>query len=138
MGVRVTLDSTVLQDTPRGWNDAEIKSKRGKVLKGLFLTYSSDLEFWGDGFDYINNVMEENYCETITVTIETDDCSDNGIWEVEFNGIIQIPQISKYIVDQNIIVTKIFWILRSIPGGVGRILAIKTWLNITQLKSYDY
>lgn len=108
MGLRVTLDDTILNDTPRGWDDAVIKTKRGKTLKGLFLTYSSDLEFWGDGFDYINDVMEENYCNTIKVTIETDDCGDVGDWVTEFNGIIQIPQISKFDVTQNIIQTKIF------------------------------
>ncbi len=108
MGLRVKLDDIILEDTPRGWDKAVIKSKRGKALKGLFLTYSSDLEFWGDGFEYINNVMEEDYCNTIKVTIETNDCNDNGEWEVEFNGVIQIPQISRFIVQENIIQTKIF------------------------------
>jgi hypothetical protein len=108
MGLRIKLDDTILVDTPRGWDKASIKSKRGKTLKGLFLTYTSSLEFWGDGFDYIDAVMENDYCNIIKVTIETDDCNTSGEYEVEFNGIIQIPQISNYDVDQRIISTKIF------------------------------
>ena len=107
MGVRVSLDGNILSNTPSGWDEARIQSKRGRVLKGLFLTYSSDLLFWGDGFSYINNALNENYCDVISVLIETDDC-DAGVWVEEFVGIIQLTQISSLDVDKHLIKTKIF------------------------------
>ena len=72
--VRISLDGTILVDTPRGWDEAKITSKRGSEFKGLFLTYSTDLEFWGDGYTYIDGVMNDNYCNIINVLIESDDC----------------------------------------------------------------
>jgi hypothetical protein len=106
MAIRISLDNTLLADTPRGWDDAKIKSKRGSEFKGLFLTYSNDLEFYGDGFDYIDAKLNDSYCNIIEVLIETNDCDPN-VWETEFNGIIQLTQISKYDVDKRIISTKI-------------------------------
>jgi len=106
MGVRITLNSILLSDTPRGWDDAEITSKRDETVKGLFTTYTTDLEFWGDGFTLLDDLLNGDYCQTVDVLIETDDCQ-SGSWEEEFVGIIQLTQISKYDVDQRIISTKI-------------------------------
>ena len=106
MGIRVTLDNTLLADTPIGWDDAKIKSKRDKKVRGLFINYTTDLSFWGDGFNYIDNILNQDYCQTIDVLIESDDCYA-GTWETEFIGIIQLTQLSKYDVDQRIISTKI-------------------------------
>jgi len=106
MGLRVTLDTTLLVDTPRGWDEADIISQRDKTIRGLFVNYTTDLEFWGDGFDYLDNIMNQDYCQTVAVLIETDDCNA-GTWVEEFNGIIQLTQISKYDVQKRIISTKI-------------------------------
>jgi len=107
MGLRVTLDDTLLTNTPKGWDSAKINSKRDSAIKGLFLNYVNDLEFWGDGFDYIDGILEANYCGVITVLIETDDCEE-GVWVEEFNGTIKLTEINTYDVDQRIIKTKIF------------------------------
>lgn len=107
MGIRVSLDSTILVNTPSGWEKAKIKTKRDQTVRGLFTTYTTDLEFWGDGFDFIDNKLNIDYCETIDVLIETDDC-DEGVFITEFDGTIILTQISKYDVDERIITTKIF------------------------------
>ena len=106
MGVRVYLDSTLLADTPKGWDEAKIKSVRDDEVRGLFTTYTTDLDFWGDGFDYIDNIMNNDYCQTIDVLIESDDCTE-GVWRDEFNGVIQLTQISKMDIDKRIVTTKI-------------------------------
>jgi len=107
MGLRITLDTTQLNDLPKGWEKAKYKSKRDPKIKGLFTIYVTDLQFWGDGFDYIDGVMSANYCQTIEVTIESDDCQA-GNWVTEFNGIIKLTEITKLDIDQRIITTKIF------------------------------
>jgi hypothetical protein len=106
VSTRITLDATILSDTPRGWDKATIKSKRDKVINGLFTEYTTDLEFWGDGFDYIDAVIEEGYCNIIDVLIESDDCTP-GEFEEDFAGVIPIPQISEVDVDEKILKAKI-------------------------------
>jgi len=93
MGVRVTLDSTLLADTPAGWDKAKITTKMDKTVRGLLSTYTTDLEFWGDGFDYLDNKMNQDYCNVIDILIESDDC-EAGNWREEFVGIIQLTQIT--------------------------------------------
>ena len=106
MGLRVSLDGIILENTPMGWDEAKIDTKRDNTIKGLFTNYATDLEFWGDGFDYIDTKMEEDYCKVIDVLIETDDC-DSGVFITEFEGKIQMPQISRYNVDERTIRTRI-------------------------------
>jgi hypothetical protein len=106
VSTRITLDTTILSDTPRGWDKAVIKSKRDKVINGLFTEYTTDLEFWGDGFDYIDAVIDDGYCNIIDVLIESDDC-EAGVFSVDFAGVIPIPQISEIDVDEKILKAKI-------------------------------
>lgn len=105
MALRVYLDSTLLTNTPIGWDKAKIKSKRDKDIRGLFTNYTTDLEFWGDGFDYLDNILNQDYCQTVEVTIDSNDCT--GEWETEFNGTIALTQITKYDVERKTITTKI-------------------------------
>jgi hypothetical protein len=106
MGLRVKLDGNILANTPIGWEDATIKTKMDRIVKGLFINYTTDLDFWGDGFDYLDNVLEENYCQTVKIVIESNECS--GDWEEEYTGVIQLAQITKYDVNKRIIKTKLF------------------------------
>lgn len=134
MGLRITLDSTLLLDTPRGWDEAKIVTKRENVSRGLFTTYTTDLEFWGDGFDYIDGVMTNDYCQTIEVLIETDDC-DEGIFITEFNGIIQLTQISEYNLDQRIIKTKI--LDESFDAKIKNNKSIKAFVDVGTSKNSE-
>lgn len=127
MAVRVTLDSTLLANTPKGWDEAKIKSKVDKTIKGLFVEYTTDLIFWGDGFDYIDGVMEDGYCDTIAVLIETNDC-DVNVWEEEFVGIIQLTQLTKYDVDKRLIETKI--LDESFDAKIDNNKSIKAFVNV--------
>lgn len=106
MGVRIYLNDTLLEDLPIGWNEAKIKSKRDDSVKGLFLNYTTELTFFGDGFNFINDVMNGDYCEVINVLIQTDDC-DEGNFVDEYIGVIQLTQIQKFDVDKRFIRTKV-------------------------------
>lgn len=106
MGLRVKLDGNILANTPQGWEEATIKTKMDRTVKGLFVNYTTDLDFWGDGFDYLDGVLEDNYCQTVKIVIESDECS--GEWEEEYTGVIQLAQITEYNVNHRIIKTKLF------------------------------
>lgn len=134
MAIRITLDSTVLNNTPIGWDKAKIKSKVDKTIKGLFIEYTTDLEFWGDGFDYIDAVMEDGYCDTISVLIETNDCN-TSVWEEEFVGIIQITQLSEYDVDKRIIKTKI--LDESFDAKIDNNKSLKAFVDVPLSKNGD-
>jgi len=107
VSIQISLDGTLLVDTPRGWDDATIRSKKDKVINGLFTEYTTDLEFWGDGFTFINDVLDaDGYCNIIDILIESDDCED-GIFVTEFEGVIPLTQITELNVDEAIFKAKI-------------------------------
>lgn len=134
MAVRVSLDGSILANTPKGWDEAKIKTKRDSVVKGLFLSYTTDLEFWGDGFSYIDSVMDSNYCQSIDVLIESDDCNA-GEWEQEYVGVIQLTQISKYDVTRRIIKTKVFD--TSYNAKIDNNKSIKAFVDVGTSKNGD-
>lgn len=130
--VRVYLDNILLQDTPIGWDDAVIKSKRDNNVKSIFLEYTTDLEFYGDGFDYIDSVMNSDYCQTIDVLIESDDC-DSGNFREEFRGVIQLTQITTYDVDRRIIATKI--LDETFDAKINNNKSLKAFVNVGTSKN---
>ena len=95
MATRFTLDSQVLINTPEGWDDAEVSSVRDPVVRGLFLTYTTSLLFWGDGFDIINSALDESYCQELDILIENDDCTP-GVFERQFIGFLRLTDISQF------------------------------------------
>ena len=94
MATRITLDGNILLDTPIGWDEASVKSLRDKNTRGLFLTYTTSLTFWGDGFDIINSALDESYCQELSILIENDDC--DGIFSREFIGFLKLTDIDSF------------------------------------------
>lgn len=77
-----------LNNEPIGWNEAKISIKRDPELNGLFYTYTSDLTFYNDGYEYIQTIKNINgYCGKIPVLIEKK-CGENQNWITLFEGII--------------------------------------------------
>jgi len=97
MSYKFTLNGTVIADQPKGWDKAVINAKADKVIRGLFIVYTTKLEFWGDGFDIIDAALEENFCNEIDILIEEDEC-DPGTFTTVFEGLLQLPEI-EYDVD---------------------------------------
>lgn len=110
MAIRITLStdssSLVTTNTPIGWNDAKHKIKRDSNTKGIFVNYITDLEFYGDAFDFLDNVLENGFCETVNILIENNDC-DSQVYETEFQGVIALTQLTEYDVNKRILKTKI-------------------------------
>ena len=92
MSIEISLNGVLLADTPRGWDNAVIRSKKDKRINGLFTEYTTDLEFWGDGFTIINDIIDVGYCDIIDILIQSDDC-EAGIFITEFEGVVPITQI---------------------------------------------
>lgn len=88
---RFTLDDyTVLQDEPLGWDSAKIVLKRNKEFGGIFYSYAGEYEFWGDGYQYINQQIENRgYCFSIKILIEYR-CNVKSAYETAFTGYINI------------------------------------------------
>lgn len=80
-----------LSDEPLGWEDVEIVIKRNEDdYGGLFLTYMSEFTFWGDGYSYVNQQIQNlGYCFSIQVKI-TYQCNDRSGYETVFEGFINI------------------------------------------------
>ena len=127
MGLRVTLNGTILTDTPRKWDVAKVTTERDKSVRGLLITYVSDLEFWGQGFDILDTLINQNYCNTTPIIIETDDCQE-GTFEEEFNGTVILTQLSRYDVDKRIITTGI--VDNGFSAKIRNNKSIKAFVNV--------
>lgn len=91
---RFTLDSIhVLNDMPIGWDESEITIKRDKEIKGLFISYITDLKFYGDGYDYLKGQRDFwGHCKEIDILIEYK-CEEDENFETLFEGIIRLRDI---------------------------------------------
>lgn len=89
--LRFTLNNTILNDDPDNWKDIEIKIFRDSVIKGLFIKYTSELAFIGDGYTIIKNEYDTNgACGSVTARIE----KLNGTSYVTvFTGIIYMSNV---------------------------------------------
>jgi hypothetical protein len=86
MDISVYLNNTLLQDEPKGIEGIEEVIKRDdEELGGVFISYESDLEFWGDGYRFIYNEFKQNgFCRFINIRIV--DNTNNR----ELKGIIRV------------------------------------------------
>lgn len=70
MSFTVTLNGTPLQNEPRNLLDASVQILRDKDIKGLFVQFIADLEFWGDGYNVLNTALSTTgFCDPITCDI---------------------------------------------------------------------
>lgn len=93
---RFTLDGFFdVQDQPRGWDSAKIVLERNDQYGGLFINYLTELEFWGDGYEYLNNIINTiGYCQPISVLVEYQ-CNSNSAFETVFNGFVNPQNIEQ-------------------------------------------
>lgn len=75
---------------PLGWVDSKSIIIRDQQLDGLYFSYITDLEFWGDGYQFIKNEFDTNgMCGKVPILIEYR-CGENAEWEEYFEGLIYI------------------------------------------------
>lgn len=89
---RFVLDDFIeLRDEPMGWDDIEIVIKRDeRSYGGLFTTYLSELDFWGDGYAYLSqqlNSLGDCFSTKINITYQ---CFGSADFETVFTGFINI------------------------------------------------
>lgn len=90
---RFTFDDFfIVNDQPKGWDESKIVIKRNDDFAGLFLEYVTELEFWGDGYSYIKQQVDDlGFCFNTKVSIEYQ-CSSNGPYENVFTGYANISR----------------------------------------------
>lgn len=100
---KVTLDPngvpTILSDEPEGIKKLSIKIKRNEDIKGLYQIYTSSLQFWGDGYDYLlSNLTSVN--DEVEIQIIKQD--ETGAALLTFDGIIYARSIEVDVTMQKI------------------------------------
>jgi hypothetical protein len=78
-----------LLNEPEGFDDAKFKVEKDKFFEALTYTYITDLEFKGDGYDYIwQTYITQGYCSEIAVLVEIKKSPLLDVWETFFEGAI--------------------------------------------------
>lgn len=95
---RFTLNNgsdTILNDEPINWNESKIKTERDSVIKGLFITYVTELQFVGDGYNYLQTeIASQGICGTVDISIDYR-LDVNTSFETLFNGVIYLKDIKE-------------------------------------------
>lgn len=83
-----------LVDEPMGWDKSTRKLIRSDKYKGIFIEYINDLIFQGDGFTYLNSILNNTgygygFCTDVVVEIKYR-CSDFENFSTYFDGIIKL------------------------------------------------
>lgn len=91
MNLRFTLnDVFVLNNMPNGWQDLTLGIKRDNRSNAIYIDYTSDLTFWGDGWDRMKYIMDGvGICARIKTTIEIDR-QDTGNFEFLYEGVVAL------------------------------------------------
>lgn len=89
--LRFTLNNIfVLHDQPEGWRELELNIKRDSLNLAIYITYSSDLTFYGDGWTYLKYIIDGvGICGRVNVLIEIDR-ENIGNYKTLYEGIIDL------------------------------------------------
>jgi hypothetical protein len=84
---RVYLNGVYINDEPRGIIDTELSLKRDEDLKGVFLQYTSEITFHGDG--YAELLPFRDTCSNVSCNIEYK-CAETHGYELLYEATIPI------------------------------------------------
>lgn len=89
---RFYLDGTRLEDEPRGWDDITFFIKQDKDLNGLLVFLDVTLDFFGDGYEYLNTKLyDDGFCSTVQLEIE--EACDNT-YKTIHKGLIKLSKVT--------------------------------------------
>ena len=91
---QVFLNGTLLVDEPKGLDEIEITLKRDKTIRGLLISSTSQLMFWGDGYEFLRLQRVDRLCETVTVEIFYT-CKPEEEFQLLFTGVIFVADGEK-------------------------------------------
>ena len=87
---QITLDGQLINDEPIGLAEAELTITRDEKLKGIFFNYTSDLTFYGDGYQILHAKRNTGAgCGAVNCLIEFD-CNQSGNYSTLFEGVINV------------------------------------------------
>ncbi len=81
-----------LVNEPKNLIGGEITLERNRGLNALFRSWTNQLVFWGDGYDFIKAKAVNDFCDTIEVLIEIE-CADGDGFEDFFEGVIYLTDV---------------------------------------------
>lgn len=86
----ILSDIFILDDMPDGWRDLALKIRRDSKKNSIYIDYTSDLTFFGDGWDVLKYYIDGiGICARIPTLIEIDE-NDSGDYEYLYNGVINL------------------------------------------------
>lgn len=81
-----------LVDEPMGLISGQVTLERNRGLNALFRSWTNELTFVGDGYDFIKAKSIADFCDTIEVLIEIE-CSEGDGFEDFFEGVIYLTDV---------------------------------------------
>lgn len=91
MDYRIYLDSTLITDKPKGFDEVVLSIERDPELDGVFYRYGSPLTFVGDGYDDLKAKYDVSFCGNVSVQIDSR-CDPEGSYDTIFEGTIQLSK----------------------------------------------
>lgn len=126
MNAVVTLDTTILADLPNGISELVQELNYHDEYKGFFYFITNELEFNGDGYDFIENILfTQSPCNQIDFLLSIDgiDYFEGIIDTTESDFNLSREVVSIPIADNNV------------SSYITKNAKIKTYLNVTKSKN---
>ena len=83
----------ILVDEPKGFRDDENEFVRSKTLNGIFAEVTNDLEFFGNGSEWINNIYEVYGVKANIICTKEERNPDTDVFELTKNGFLDLMVI---------------------------------------------
>lgn len=88
--LRVFLNGNFLANEPLGLPETELSIVRDEKLKGIFFSYTTELTFWGDGYDALRLIRDTDAgCAQVPCNIEFK-CAETSGYEVLYEAVIPL------------------------------------------------
>lgn len=83
---------TVIVDHPVNWREIKIRYERDERINGLFIKYSTVIEWTGTGYDALVTAKAVGLCDTVDILIESR-CSRFSAFATETEGVVIIRDV---------------------------------------------
>jgi hypothetical protein len=83
----------ILVDEPKGFRDDDNEFVRSKTLDGIFAEVTNDLEFFGNGAEWINNIYQVYGVKANIICTKEERNPDTDVYELSKNGFLDLMVI---------------------------------------------
>ena len=88
---RYKLDGTAYEN-PIGWDSIKLNIERDKEIRSVVRSFVTEVEFWGDGYDYLLSSFNTDPLSEVTCLVEYKQESDTEYTSF-YNGIIRLSDV---------------------------------------------